>query len=135
MSQPAPSDAARRERPHRIFHLEGLLPRLFVAGLYLLLTEQLTIGPTWLMLALVVIFFVPIHVARWRGAYRLTRRLGLLFAALSAAMVVLSTVGLVREVTSGAIPAPHLLLYGTVLWVANGRARHAATPRAIWRRE
>jgi len=54
----------------------AMLGMLAVGGLRLALPEQLSVGPDWLVLALVVVLLVPTTLARVRRMYRLNQALG-----------------------------------------------------------
>ena len=46
---------------------------LAAAGVYLALPEPLTLGPSWLLLAIIVLLLIPIVISARRGNYRITR--------------------------------------------------------------
>ncbi len=54
----------------------ALIAVLAVGGLYLALPPSLTIGPSWLLLAVVSVLMVPVVVARLRGSFVLNQVLG-----------------------------------------------------------
>lgn len=97
----------------------SLVIRLLLAGLYLFLSEHLTFGPRWLMLALVLVFLVPINVARWRGNWRLAHFFGAGLAGLSTAVIAGSAGLLLTQLLEQSIPALELLRDGAFIWTAN----------------
>jgi hypothetical protein len=92
---------------------------LLIGGLYLSVSERLTLGPPWLPLVAVVALLVPRAVALLRGHHLLTRRLGLLLIALLTLAVVASTAFLVGALLGRTLVATVLLRSAAVVWVAN----------------
>lgn len=111
--------------PARVGHGQGV-PRwpaavalLATAGIYLLVSDRLTMGPTWLPLAVVVALLVPLTLAWLHGLHHLTRRLALGAIGTVTAAVLTSAGFLVTQLPGGQIPAPTLLLDAALIWVAN----------------
>jgi hypothetical protein len=95
------------------------LALLAVGGLHLALPESLTVGPDWLLLALVVILLVPLNVARRRGRPGLNQVLGYIVCGLVTLELILSLSLLVRALPGHTL-APQVLLRSAVaLWVTN----------------
>jgi uncharacterized membrane protein len=90
-----------------------------IATIYLIVNERLSIGPTWLPLALVLLFLVPITVTRVRGHLDWTRRIALVLTALITAVVASSAAFLVLRLPRGGLPAQTLLLDAALIWIAN----------------
>ncbi len=92
---------------------------LLIGGLYLSVSERLTLGPPWLPLVAVVALLVPRAVALLRGHHFLTRQLGLILISLLTLAVVASTVFLVGALLGRTLAAAVLLRGAAVVWVAN----------------
>jgi len=99
---------------------------LLVAGLYLPISDRLTMGPPWLPLVAVLALLGALALARLRGLHDLTRYLALGAIGSVTAAVVSSAAFLVANLTSDQISASTLLLDAALIWVAN------ALTFAIW---
>jgi hypothetical protein len=92
---------------------------LAVGGLHLALPESLTVGPDWLLLALVSLFLVPLNLARKSGYHQLNQVLGYIVSGLVTLDMVLS-LGLLVQALPRHTLAPGILLRSAVaLWVTN----------------
>jgi len=98
---------------------EALIAALAIAAAYALLRDDLRIGPRWLMFPLLLLFLVPLNVARYLGNYRLVRALGFALSAFVTAALIASVVLLVARLPSGKTAATNLLRDGALLWGAN----------------
>ncbi len=98
---------------------EALIAALAIAAAYALLRDDLRIGPRWLMFPLLLLFLVPLNVARYLGNYRLVRALGFALSAFVTAALIASVVLLVARLPSGKTTASILLRDGALLWGAN----------------
>ena len=114
-----PRGAVRRAMAHYSFSLPVLIARIAIGCLYLLLSSRVAIGPPWLMLALVGVFFLPINLARMRGNHRAVHYLLFTLAGLGTLVLVVSAALLVRAVVEGGVPAGELLQDGVGIWLAN----------------
>jgi len=86
---------------------------------YALVSERLTVGPRWALLALVIVAVVGARVLRWRGLISATR--WLIIGALAAASVALtiSAAFLVQALIDHSLDAITLLISGVLLWASN----------------
>ena len=82
---------------------------LAAAGVYLALPENLSVGPSWLLLAIVVILLIPILATYRYGRYKATRILTLIVNGIITVAMIASLILLVKG-----IPA-HLQTPSTVL--------------------
>ena len=98
---------------------EALLAALAIGTAYATLPDDLRLGPRWLLGALIVLFAIPLNVARFTGHYRLVRALGMALSALATAAVAASAVLLIARLPSGKTPATHLLRDGALIWGIN----------------
>ena len=90
-----------------------------VGGLYLLISDRLTLGPSWLLLVVVLTLLGPLTVARLRGLRTLARWLGLAVIMVVTLLVAASVVFLVGQLPGGTISSADLLLDAAMIWVAN----------------
>lgn len=112
------------ERPPLLF-IEVLSALVLVGGIYLLISDRLTLGPSWLTLALVLGFAGVLTLLRWRGrrdplsAAYTVRVAGLVLATLLAVAVAVSAALLVGWLFYGGLDARDLLSGGLGVWFAN----------------
>jgi len=97
----------------------ALLAFLLIGAIYMVVPEQLPIGPSWLLLAVIIAFLIPVSVTRWRGKLHITRRLGFAILTIVTACVAASAAFLLLHLTSGTVRAPTLLRDAALIWVAN----------------
>jgi hypothetical protein len=95
------------------------LALLAVAGLRYALPESLSLGPDWLLLAIVVVLTIPIVIARRHGANPLVRILGyILIGTVTLDMV--WSLGLLIAALPAHRQSPVALLQSAAsLWIAN----------------
>lgn len=92
---------------------------LAAGGVYLGLPEPFTVGPSWLLLAVVAILLIPIAVSHRRGHYNVTRILtfganGVITLAMIASLVVL-----IQGIPQHRDPPLTMLRSGGALWLTN----------------
>lgn len=92
---------------------------LTAAGVYLALPQPLSLGPTWLLLAIIVLLLIPIGIAARRGDYRVTRLLTFLANGIITASMIASLVLLVRGIPQHLETPQALLRSACFLWVTN----------------
>jgi hypothetical protein len=97
----------------------ALIAILGVGGLYLSLPASLTIGPSWLLLAVGSVLMVPVVIARLRGSFVLNQVLGYIVLAIVTAFLLWSLWMLVRSLLYHQIAPSNLLRAATALWVTN----------------
>ncbi|HLW45077.1 MAG TPA: hypothetical protein VKR78_02595 [Acidimicrobiales bacterium] len=120
---PAPPTATRPVRPPRVKHWGPTLAILAALGLYLILPDQLAIGPRWLIPAIEGALIILLNLVR---AYRRTREetdmrefVIAVIALLNIANMV-SVALLVDDLLYGGIAKGRPLLYGAVsVWLTN----------------
>jgi len=92
---------------------------LAASGVYLALPEPLSVGPSWLLLAIMVLLMIPIAISNRRGDYQVTRVLtftgnGLITVAMIASL------GLLVQGIPRHLESPQALLRSAIaLWVTN----------------
>ena len=92
---------------------------LAAAGVYLALPEPLSLGPTWLLLAIIVLLLVPIGISARRGHLRVTRLLTFVANATITIAMIASLILLVRGIPQHVEAPPALLRSAGTLWVTN----------------
>jgi hypothetical protein len=97
----------------------AIIAILAVGGLHLSLPESLTIGPSWLLLAVISVLMVPVVIARMRGSFVLNQVLGYIVLGVVTAAVLWSLTLLVHSLLFHQIAPSSLLRSATALWVTN----------------
>ncbi len=107
---PAPSAEPR---------LPAIIALLAVGGIYTALPSFLTLGPRWLLLAVVGILLIPTVISRRTGHHDLNRVLGYVVSAVITFALVLSLVLLIKALPTRVEAAPELLRSAGALWLTN----------------
>ena len=97
----------------------ALVALLGVGGLHLALPDSLTIGPSWLLLAVISVLMVPVVIARLRGSFALNQMLGYIVLGVVTAAMLWSLYLLVRSLLYHQIAPANLLRSASALWVTN----------------
>jgi uncharacterized membrane protein len=92
---------------------------LGAAGVYLALPEPLSVGPSWLLLAIIVILMIPILVSHRYGRYDVTRVLTFAANGVITLAMIVSLVLLVRGIPQHLESPKALLRSATALWITN----------------
>jgi len=97
----------------------AFLAMLTAAGVYFALPEPLSVGPRWLLLAIIVVLLIPIVILACRGNYGLTRILTFLANGSITIAMIASLVLLVRGIPLHLETPQALLRSAGILWVTN----------------
>jgi hypothetical protein len=89
------------------------------AGVYLALPEPLSLGPSWLLLAIIVLLLVPIVVSDRRGDHKVTRLLTFTANGIITIAMIAALIHLVRGIPQHLEAPKALLRSATALWVSN----------------
>ncbi|HXY06859.1 MAG TPA: hypothetical protein VEI52_03315 [Terriglobales bacterium] len=92
---------------------------LTAAGVYFALPEPLSVGPSWLLLAIIVLLLIPIVISASRGNYRVTRILTFVANGTITLAMIASLILLVRGIPQHLETPPALLRSAGALWVTN----------------
>jgi len=92
---------------------------LAAAGVYLALPEPLTLGPSWLLLAIIVLLLIPILISARRGNYRITRILGFVANGIITVAMIASLIQLVHGIPQHLETPKALLRSAGALWLTN----------------
>lgn len=100
-------------------HWPAALAFLAIGGIYLLLADRYSLGPQWLLPAIIVALQLLIIPTRLRGQLRMTRTLALGLLAAVTGAVEASAFFLVQGLINGrAAEAQSLLLDAALIWLA-----------------
>jgi hypothetical protein len=115
----APATSATSSPQYREPRWPATLALLAIGGLRLALPESLSVGPAWLLLAIVVALIVPITWARRSGRPTLNRILGHAITGIVTADMVWSLALLIAALPSHREAPRDLLQSAAALWIAN----------------
>jgi hypothetical protein len=92
---------------------------LAAAGVYLALPEPLSLGPSWLLLVIIVLLLIPIGVSYRRGFYKVTRILTFAANGFITIAMIASLILLVRGIPLHLETPKALLRSASTLWFTN----------------
>jgi uncharacterized membrane protein len=92
---------------------------LAAAGVYLALPEPLSVGPSWLLLAIVVLLLIPIVISHRRGDYNVARVLTFAANGVITVALIASLILLVQGIPQHLETPKALLRSAVALWVTN----------------
>jgi hypothetical protein len=92
---------------------------LAAAGVYLALPEPLSLGPSWLLLAIIALLLVPIVVSDRRGDHKVTRILTFTANGIITIAMIASLIHLVQGIPEHLETPKALLRSAGALWIAN----------------
>lgn len=100
-------------------HWPAFVAMLAAAGVYFALPEPLSVGPSWLLLVIIVFLLIPILMTYRYGYYKATRILTLTANGIITVALIASLVLLVRGIPSHLETPKALLRSASALWVTN----------------
>jgi hypothetical protein len=92
---------------------------LAAAGVYLALPEPLSMGPSWLLLAIIVLLLIPIVESDRRGNHKLTRALTFVANGIITLAMIASLIHLVQGIPQHLETPKALLRSAGTLWITN----------------
>ena len=92
---------------------------LAAAGVYLALPEPLSLGPSWLLLVIIVLLLIPILMTYRYGHYKATRILTLTANGIITFAMIASLILLVRGIPEHLETPKALLRSASALWITN----------------
>jgi hypothetical protein len=98
---------------------QAILALIAVGGIYTALPSELSVGPRWLLLTIVLVFLVPTVVAHRTGRHSLNHLLGIIINSVITAALVGSLALLISELPSHKEVPRYLLLSAASLWLTN----------------
>jgi hypothetical protein len=96
-----------------------ILALLLTGGIFLVISDRLSIGPNWLPFLAIVMLMIPLTMSRLRGHQRLTRILGLIITGVVTLALASSVVLLITSLLTKSIDAANLLRDAGLIWTAN----------------
>ena len=118
MAQAHGSSRTSSELP-KVPHWPAIIAILADACLYLALPPALSVGPRWLLLAVVVFLLIPIVIAHWRGNMGITRVLTLFANGVITAAMIASLAFLIEGLPKHRESSEALLRSAVGLWLTN----------------
>jgi len=118
MAQAHGSSQTSSELP-KVPHWPAIIAILADACLYLALPPALSVGPPWLLLAVVIFLLIPIVIAHWRGNMAITRVLTLVANGVITAAMVASLAFLIEGLPKHREASEALLRSAVGLWLTN----------------
>jgi hypothetical protein len=110
---------ARLRRRADVRWWPAALTLLVVGGAYALVSDNLTLGPPWLLLALIVLGAGGINVLRWRELWHARRLVSIGILGIATIAVGISAAFLVAQLLRNRTQAGDLLRDAALLWVSN----------------
>jgi hypothetical protein len=92
---------------------------LAAASVYLALPEPLSVGPSWLLLAVIFVLLIPIVVSYRRGRYDLTRILIFIANGAITIAMIASLIFLIQGIPQHRESPKALLRSASALWITN----------------
>lgn len=106
-------------RSYRERRWPALIALFAIAALQLAIPENLSLGPGWLMLALVLVLTTVTVLARRQGNQELNQAMAYAVNALVTVALIWSLVLLVRSLPAHTLSPKQLLIVASVLWISN----------------
>src|ERR1700726_579291 len=103
----------------KVPHWPAIIAILADACLYLALPPTLSVGPRWLLLAVVIFLLIPIVISHWRGNLRITRVLTLVANGVITAAMIASLAFLIEGLPKHREASEALLRSAVGLWLTN----------------
>ncbi|HKM68002.1 MAG TPA: hypothetical protein VJX70_12615 [Candidatus Acidoferrum sp.] len=97
----------------------AFIAMLAAAGVYLALPEPLSLGPSWALLAIIVLLVIPMVISDRRGDHQVTRILTFTANGIITVAMIASLIFLVQGIPRHAEAPTALLRSAGALWVAN----------------
>jgi hypothetical protein len=92
---------------------------LTVGVLMALVSNELTVGPSWLPLAIILVLAIPLTVASLVGRHDIRRAISLAGLVVLTVAVASAAILLVRQLLSGPVEGSYLLTGSGAIWAAN----------------
>jgi hypothetical protein len=97
----------------------AFIAMLAAAGVYLALPEPLSVGPSWLLLAIIVLLVIPMVVSDRRGHHNVTRILTFTANGIITFAMIASLIHLVQGIPQHLETPKALLRSAVALWITN----------------
>lgn len=110
---------SQAEHRHEVPRWPSALALVVVGVIYLLVPQELRIGPRWLLLAIEGALVVPLLLAHYRDNHLLSHWLGRSMTGLATLAVAISAVFLVTRLPGSKTPGSQLLGSSALIYVCN----------------
>ena len=100
-------------------HWPAIVATIADASLYLGLPKSLSIGPRWLLLAIIIFLLIPIIISHWHGHLRITSILTLIANGVITAFMITSIIFLIQGLPKHQQQPVDLLRSAAGLWLTN----------------
>ena len=97
----------------------ALVGMLAASGVYWALPEPLSVGPSWLLSAIIVLLVIPLGISNWRGDHNVARLLSFLANGIITIAMIASLAHLVQGIPKHLETPTALLRSALSLWLAN----------------
>jgi len=97
----------------------AFIAMLGASGIYLALPEPFSVGPSWLLSAIILILMIPIVISDRLGDHHITRALTFTANAVITVALITSLVHLVQGIPAHTQPPRTLLRAAVALWLTN----------------
>lgn len=97
----------------------AFIAMLAAAGVYLALPEPLSLGPSWLLLAIIIFLLIPIVVSDRRGDHHVTRTLTFIANGIITLAMVAALVHLIHGIPHHLETPKALMRSAGALWITN----------------
>ncbi len=97
----------------------ALVAMVASAGVYVALPEPLSVGPSWGLLAIILLLMIPMLVSYRRGRYDVTRILTYIVSGLITLALIASLIFLIEGIPLHREPPRVLLRSASALWFTN----------------
>ena len=97
----------------------AFLAMLSAAGVFWALPEPLSMGPGWLVLAVILVLMIPIVITNSRGYFKITRMLTFTALAMITVAMIASLIFLIQGIPSHRETPKALLRSALALWITN----------------
>ncbi len=97
----------------------ALVAMMAAAGLYLAIPEPLSMGPKWILIAIIGVLMIPLVISHKRGDFHITRALVLIANSVLTLSMVASLTLLILAIPTHAETPQAMLRSAAALWVTN----------------
>jgi hypothetical protein len=106
-------------KAHKISRYIFLGSVITIGILLSILSENLSIGPSWIVLSVIAILFIPLFITVLQGNHKATRSIALCILGVVTIGLISSVVFLVLHLYSHTIDASSLFRNAVILWFTN----------------
>lgn len=116
---PLNSAASMKHQMLREPRWPAFVAMLAAGGVYFALPEPLSVGPSWLLLAVIVLLMIPIGISAQRGDHGMTRMLTFIGNIIITLALIAALIRLVKGIPEHLETPGALLRSAIALWVSN----------------